>query len=139
MGNEGVGVHAVHALEQAPPPPGVRLVDGGTGGFHLLASCGRSRRWCWWTPPSTASRPAPSACSGPASPPTSPVLLGAHDIGLRDLLEAASLLGPLPRTHLVAVSIEKLGPPGVELSPAVAAALPEVVRLVRQLAAPPPA
>ncbi len=37
MGDEGVGVHAVRALVGAGLPPDVTVVDGGTGGFHLLA------------------------------------------------------------------------------------------------------
>ena len=37
-GDEGVGVHACRALEKETWPAHVRLVDGGTGGFHLLES-----------------------------------------------------------------------------------------------------
>lgn len=38
MGDEGVGVHAVRALENEELPPDARLMDGGTGGFHLLSA-----------------------------------------------------------------------------------------------------
>src|SRR5687768_18555165 len=37
MGDEGVGVHAIRRLESEPEIPGVRLLDGGTGGVNLLA------------------------------------------------------------------------------------------------------
>ena len=36
LGDEGVGVHAIRCLEKEAFPSSVRLVDGGTGGFHLL-------------------------------------------------------------------------------------------------------
>ena len=36
MGDEGVGVHAVRALEKLQLPPNVECLDGGTGGFVLL-------------------------------------------------------------------------------------------------------
>jgi hydrogenase maturation protease len=34
--DEGVGIHAVCALEKEDLPPDVSLMDGGTGGLHLL-------------------------------------------------------------------------------------------------------
>jgi hydrogenase maturation protease len=47
-----------------------------------------------------------------------------HELGLRDLLDAARLTGALPaRRALVGVQPERLGW-GMELSPSVAAALP---------------
>ena len=36
MGDEGVGVHVARALDDLGDRPDVDVVDGGTGGFHLL-------------------------------------------------------------------------------------------------------
>jgi hydrogenase maturation protease len=36
MGDEGIGVYVVRALEQHKLPPNVECLDGGTGGFTLL-------------------------------------------------------------------------------------------------------
>ncbi len=36
MGDEGVGVHVVRALEKHTLPSNVECLDGGTGGFILL-------------------------------------------------------------------------------------------------------
>jgi hydrogenase maturation protease len=36
LGDEGVGVHAVRALEQVGVPPPVELIDGGTAGLALI-------------------------------------------------------------------------------------------------------
>lgn len=67
-----------------------------------------------------------------------PKSLSAHDIGLKDLVEAASLLGGLPEIALITVSVEKIQPMTLELSPAVEAALPEIERIVRALLEAPP-
>ena len=36
MGDEGIGVHVANILEKNNPFEGVDILDGGTGGFHLL-------------------------------------------------------------------------------------------------------
>ena len=52
---------------------------------------------------------------------------------MRDLITATALLGPLPEIDVITVSIAELKPMTLELSPPVAAALPEVIRRVRAL------
>jgi len=56
--------------------------------------------------------------------------LTAHDIGLKDVLDAFYLLGDVPEVVLFAVSIASLQKVGTELSPEVAAMVPEVARRV---------
>jgi hydrogenase maturation protease len=56
-------------------------------------------------------------------------LLTAHDIGLRDLIEAAALLGKLTRVDLITISIGGLSSMTLELSEPVRAALPRVAQL----------
>ena len=55
-----------------------------------------------------------------------PRSLTAHDIGLRDLIESAALLGPLPDITLVTVSITEIASMVTDLSAPVAAAIPVV-------------
>ncbi|HTY37495.1 MAG TPA: hydrogenase maturation protease, partial [Bacteroidota bacterium] len=62
-----------------------------------------------------------------------PRTLSAHDIGLRDLLESASLLGSLPKMYLVTVSIKDLQTMSTELTPSVRASLPAVVETVEKV------
>lgn len=133
VGDEGVGVHALRLLEQEAWPPHVRLVDGGTGGFHLLDLLRSHPRVILidatrdGLPPGTVAQFRARVVSD------FPPALGAHDIGLRDLLTAATLLGPLPQIDVITVSITELKPMTLDLSPEVAAALPEVGRRVRAL------
>lgn len=44
MGDEGVGIHGLRALEDGPPIPGTELLDGGTGGINLLEAIERAPR-----------------------------------------------------------------------------------------------
>ena len=133
MGDEGVGVHAVRALERAPLPAGVTLVDGGTGGFHLLSLFQDHREMILIDATLDGAAPGTVRVLQPRFASDFPRSLGAHDIGLRDLIEAAVLLGPLPRIDLVTVSIARVDPMQLELSPEVAAAVPAVLRKVYEL------
>jgi hydrogenase maturation protease len=131
MGDEGVGVHAARVLEAESLPAGVDVLDGGTGGFHLLS--------CLQEYPSVIIIDATMDGGEPGTVKTItpeflsdyPRSFGAHDVGLRDLIESAALLGPLPRVHLVTVSIADLRNLTTELTPPVQRALAEVVRAVR--------
>ncbi len=130
MGDEGVGVHAVRQLERLPLPPNVRVVDGGTGGFHLLPlfddcdSILMIDATIDGQPSGTVSVLEPRFASD------FPKALSAHDIGLRDLVESAALLDSLPKTFLVTISIEQMQPMCMELSQPVKRSLTTVARAV---------
>lgn len=136
MGDEGVGVHAVRALEQdGVLPPDVTLLDGGTGGFHLLGYL-QEHDPIVMIDATMDGKPAGSvSVVTPKYPKDYPKTLSAHDFGLKDLIESAAILGATPAVHLVTVSIDEMTPMYVELSPAVQAAVPEVVRVVQRLVA----
>jgi len=133
VGDEGVGVHALRVLEQETWPPQVRLVDGGTGGFHLLELLCGHERIVLLDATRDGAPPGTVAQFRARLPADFPAALGAHDIGLRDLIAAAALSGVLPAIDVITVSIAELKPMTLELSAAVAAALPEVGRRVRAL------
>jgi hydrogenase maturation protease len=133
MGDEGVGVHAVEALKQEPLPASVELLDGGTGGFHLL-SCLREHK-CVILIDATmdGSEPGTVRVIEPRFASDYPRSLSAHDIGLRDLIESAAVLGPLPKTYLVTVSIAGVDSATVNLTPPVRRALADVAEAVRRI------
>jgi len=133
MGDEGAGIHAVQALQCEPLPTGVDVLDGGTGGFNLLA-CFREYPCVILIDATLDGRsPGTVATLQPRFLHEYPRSLAAHDIGLRDLIETTALLGPLPRIHLVAISIAQVDSATVELTPPVQAAIPAVLRSVRQI------
>jgi hydrogenase maturation protease len=132
MGDEGIGVLAAHGLAGCGDiADRAEVVDGGTGGFHLLGlfqghpllilvDASLDGR-----PPGTVSHLRPRFASD------FPKSLSAHDIGLRDLIETASLLAPLPPIELVTVSIGAPQSLSLDISLPVRAALPEIEALVR--------
>jgi hydrogenase maturation protease len=130
-GDEGVGVHAVRALAPASFPAHVRLLDGGTGGLQLLGCLHDYRRLVIVDATMDGRPPGAVALRRPRFASDFPRTLGAHDIGLRDLIEAAVLLGELPDIDLITVSIAAPQPMSLQLTTEVRRALPEVERLVR--------
>jgi hydrogenase maturation protease len=135
MGDEGVGVHAARALEHAPPGPGVTVVDGGTGGFHLLEYLSTYDPVILVDATMDGQPPGSVRILEPRYASDFPRALTAHDIGLRDLIEAAVLTGPLPKIWLVTVSIAEMQPMQTDLSAEVAASLPRVIETVKRLVA----
>jgi len=130
MGDEGVGVRVVENLARTPLPTDVHCLDGGTGSFLLLEPMQTARRVILvdatidGNPAGTVSRLTPRFSSD------YPKTLTAHDIGLKDLLDAAYLTGNSLPVTLFAVSIDPPQGIGMELSPTVAARIPEIARRV---------
>jgi len=131
MGDEGVGVAVIRRLEEKGFACQAELVDGGTGGFHLLGYF-RNRQRLILIDAAADGRPVGTvSLIQPRYASDFPPSLTAHDIGLKDLLESAALLGDLPEVDLITISIGGLGSMTMDLSPAVAAALPQVEALVK--------
>jgi hydrogenase maturation protease len=133
MGDEGVGVHAVRLLEERAWPAHVALLDGGTGGFHLLSHFAGCDTLVMIDatlddrPPGTVSVIEPRYASD------FPKALSAHDIGLKDLVDSAAILGILPKVLLVTISVAGLQPMQLTMSPEVEGSLPQVVATVAGL------
>jgi hydrogenase maturation protease len=132
-GDEGAGVHAVARLEGVPLPPEVTLLDGGTGGFRLLSLFQEYPEIILIDAALDGQAPGTVTVREPRFARDFPPSLSAHDIGLRDLLESAELLGPLPRVHLVTVSIEKIEGVSLELSGPISRALGPAAAAVLEL------
>ncbi len=130
LGDEGVGVHAARRLGAFPFPPGVTVVDGGTGGFHLLPYFDDCDSMIMIDAAMDGQRPGTVSVLEPRFASDFPKALSAHDIGLRDLVESAVLLDSLPRIHLITVSIEEMQPMCMELSPPVSESLPGIEHAV---------
>ena len=135
MGDEGVGVHAVRRLETTDLAVKADFLDGGTGGFQLLGSFDGRERIILIDATMDGRPPGTVALLRPRFASDFPRSLSAHDIGLCDLVESASLLGSLPRIDLVTVSVADVQSLTLDLSPAVAASLDAVESVVRSLLA----
>jgi hydrogenase maturation protease len=135
MGDEGVGVHAVEAMRDDAWPAGVAVVDGGTGGFHLLEYF-QAYDQVVLIDATMDGQPAGTVrMLRPRYASDYPRTLTAHDIGLRDLVESAALVGARPAVTLVTVSIDAIAPMVPTLSSAVGGAIPAVCALTHRLVA----
>ena len=136
MGDDGVGQRLLEALAaRVPALEGVEFLDAGTLGLMLLPRVERCRALL-----------ALDAAQLAAAPGEVRVLEGdafddflktarssVHELGLRDLVDAARLTGSLPRRRaLVGVQPAQIGW-GTSLSPAVEAAVPAAVEAARQV------
>jgi hydrogenase maturation protease len=131
MGDEGVGVECAVRLRKERLPGGVECVDGGTGGFALLEWMHRARKIILIDAAADGDAPGTIRRLTPRFSSDYPRSLTAHDIGLKDLLDAFHLLGDPPDVVLFTVSVVPPGEPRLGLSAAVEAAVPEVVRRAR--------
>lgn len=135
MGDEGVGIHVLRRLELEPPIPGVRLLDGGTGGVNLLREFDGARDIILVDATRDGRAAGTITFLQPEFVGELPRGLGAHDFGLKDLFAAAALLGRLPRLHLYTITVETVIPMSTDLSPDVVQAVKPVTREIRLRAA----
>jgi hydrogenase maturation protease len=133
MGDEGVGVRVVEALTGASMPEGVEILDGGVGSFLLLEPMQTARKVILIDACVDGANAGEIRRLRPRFSTEYPKTLTAHDIGLKDLLDAFHLMGDTdPDVTLFAISIPPLQDMGMELSAPVSAAVPRIADLVRR-------
>ena len=135
MGDEGIGVRAINYLEKHTFPSNVRLLDGGTGGFHLLEYLQEYKKIIMIDATMNGGKPGTLNIIKPRFSTDFPKALSAHDIGLKDLVESAALLGSLPEIHLITITIAKIQPMTIDLSPGISATLPQIHKKVNEILA----
>lgn len=133
QGDEGVGVHVIRRLQKASLPPDVTCLDGGTGGLVLLEPMQEATRILLVDacvadeasdPPGTIRKTRPRYARD------FPKTLTAHEVGLKDLLDAAFLLGHSADITLYCIAIDPQQPLSMELSPEIARAADQVSAMV---------
>jgi hydrogenase maturation protease len=136
MGDEGVGVHVVDELQKKELPAHVECLDGGTGSFLLLEPLQSAEKVILIDACIDGAQAGEVRRLQPRYAKDYPKTLTAHDIGLKDLLDAFYLMGDRPPdVTLFAISIPPLQDMKIGLSPAVDAAVPYITELVRHEAA----
>jgi len=129
--DEGVGIHLIRELEKENLPPDVGLMDGGTGGLHLLGWLQDYERIIIIDAALDDNPPGTIRLIHPRYASDFPPLMSAHEIGLRDMIEAMYVEGNLPEILLIAISAASINEVGTGLSPEIQAVIPEVIQLVK--------
>lgn len=126
MGDEGIGVHLANRLSHCKLPPNVEVLDGGTGGFHLLEYF-EAHDYVILVDATLDNRPPGTIrLIKPRFAADFPPAMSTHDIGLKDMVSALQLLGRMPEIDLFVVSIASIQQQGIELTAEVASVLPEL-------------
>ena len=130
MGDEGIGVYVVRALEKESLPADVECLDGGTGGFTLLEPLENADRIILidaandGNPIGTVTRTTPRFSRD--YPPT----LTAHDVGMKDLLDMFYIQGGHHDIILYAITIDPKQPIRMSLSEGGEIAAAEAAQLI---------
>lgn len=133
MGDEGIGVHVIKSLDARSFPKNVTLLDGGTGGFHLLSYFQEYPKIIMIDATMDGSPAGTIKIITPKFASDFPSALSAHDIGLKDMIESMHLLGNMPKIYLITVSIKEIKSMVMELSDYVKKAIPEVTEKINEL------
>ncbi|MDD5298792.1 MAG: HyaD/HybD family hydrogenase maturation endopeptidase [Rhodocyclaceae bacterium] len=131
LSDEGVGVRAVEALEKAYRlPEGVAAIDGGTSSMELLDDLSDLDLLVVLDtimagkPPGTIIR-----LTGEEVPVFFRRKLSPHQISLADVLASLELIGHLPK-EVVVIGVQPVTLElGLDLTPTVAAQVPQLVAL----------
>jgi hydrogenase maturation protease len=134
MGDEGIGVYVVKEIEKHTLPAGVECMDGGTGGFVLLGAMQNADHVILIDAAADGNEPGTVTRTTPRFSRDYPPTLTAHDIGIKDLLDAFYIQGGGPDVVLYAITIDPRQPIRMSLSDEAAKAAAEAVaRILAEL------
>jgi hydrogenase maturation protease len=138
LSDEAAGVRAVEALEQAwQMPDNVLLIDGGTSGMEMIEDLSNVDFLLVIDVILTGAAPgALIKIAGDEIPVFFRNKLSPHQIGLPDVLASLELLDAIPK-EIVVLGVEPISLElGMDMTPTVAAAIPQLVsRAVAELSA----
>lgn len=133
MGDEGVGVHIANQLLNEILPASVDVVDGGTGGFHLLGYFERYQIIILVDATLDDNDPGTIRLIKPRFAQDFPTAMSTHDIGLKDMVSALQLMDKMPVIHLFVVSIKSIQQQGIELTQPIYKIVPTLVQKIKDL------
>ncbi len=128
MGDEGVGVHAIERAETFDIPEWMDILDGGTGGFHLLEYFEKYRHVVMIDATLDDKTTGSWRKITPRYANDFPRAMSTHDIGLKDLVSALHLSGRLPEITLYVISIDSIQQQGIYLTDNVNKGMEEVLQ-----------
>jgi hydrogenase maturation protease len=132
MADEGLGVHLAERMIQEKLPTGVDVLDGGTGGFHLLEYFEQYERVIIVDATLDGLPAGTIRLIRPHFASDFPQAMSTHDIGLKDLVGALQLLGTMPKIDLYVVSIKSIQQQGIELSPEISNAIDTLIGTIKK-------
>ncbi|NPA68367.1 MAG: hydrogenase maturation protease [Chlorobi bacterium] len=133
MGDEGVGVHVIHALSKTKLPDRVDIIDGGTGSFDLMPILAKYPLVIFIDATMDGRPPGTIDVIYPKFAKDFPTVLSAHDVGLKDMIDALEFKGELPEIILLTISIKEMIPMTTELTEEIQKSIPEAVKRIKNI------
>jgi len=133
MGDEGAGVHFIKNLDTKKFSENITFLDGGTGGFMLVPYIENHKIAIIVDAAMDGKDEGTVTLLKPKFSEDFPISLSGHNFGLKDMVEILSLTDKMPEIFLFTISIKKITPMCVELSPKVQAAVAKAEKKVLEL------
>lgn len=133
MGDEGIGVQFVKNLDTSKFPENISFLDGGTGGFSLVPYIESHQHVIIIDATMDGKEEGTITLLTPKFSDDFPVSLSGHNFGLKDMMDILTFVDKMPKIYLFTVTISKMEPMFLELSPKVEAAIPKVTDMVLEL------
>lgn len=134
MGDEGVGVQLIQAMEKMKLPSFIDIVDGGTGGLLLLNLFESYPTIILVDATMDGKKSGTITQLKPRFASDYPTALSVHDVGLKDMIESVYLMNKIPEIYLFTISINEMKPMTLELSDEVSSAIPLCINRIIELA-----
>ena len=134
MGDEGIGVHLAQILGRKIDSEDIDVVDGGTGGFHLLEYFEKYDQVILIDATLDSNPVGTIRLIKPKFAADFPNAMSTHDIGLKDLVCSLQILGRMPDIQLFVVSIESIQQQGILLTPEIQSIIPALKSRIMELA-----
>ena len=134
MGDEGFGVHVVRGLNESELPEGIRVEEGGVGGFNLLGSLEGIDRVIVVDVMMADISPGEILLfkPGPDFGEPGKNIISFHQVGVVELVQMWGLLGYEPEIYFLVTRPEKLEW-STEMSPDVQLAADKATELLEEL------
>ncbi|MBI5287228.1 MAG: HyaD/HybD family hydrogenase maturation endopeptidase [Deltaproteobacteria bacterium] len=134
LGDEGIGVHAIHALEKELLSEDAELLDGGTLGFDLIPHIIEIEKLIVIDAVKTEGRPGDVFKFKLEDVEVSKKPnFSLHEIGLLEAIEMMKKMGYIPPdTTIIGIVPKDWGGYNLSLSPELEERIPYVVQLVKE-------
>jgi len=133
MGDEGIGVHAIHFLGKKQLTENVDIIDGGTGSFDLMPLISAYKKVIMIDATMDENPVGTVKVLYPKFAKDFPRTLSSHDVGLKDMIDALEVNNELPQISLITVSIGEIIPMNTELSAGVKNSLESIYNTILEI------
>lgn len=131
--DEGIGIHVINRLKEEKSPLGADLLDGGTGGIFLIGTLQQYKHLILIDATIDNYPIGTIRHLKPKYSHDYPLLLSAHEIGLKEMIDAMILQEQIPEIDLITISVKKIRKIGMQLSPKIAETIPSVIHKIHDL------